>query len=49
MLKPVKLSRKYTKQLNDMMDEWTSTNEKIVPYAIRKNEYHNFNNLYKSN
>ena len=42
MLKLVKLEEKYKNQLFDMMDEWYNTNEKIVPYAIRKNDYHNF-------
>ena len=42
MLKLVKLEEKYKNQLFDMMDEWYSTGEKIVPYAIRKNDYHNF-------
>lgn len=38
----VKLSKEYKEQLNEMMDEWSSAGEKIVPYAIRKNDYHNF-------
>ena len=42
MLKLVKLEEKYKKQLFDMMDEWSTANEKIVPYSIRKNDYHNF-------
>ena len=42
MLKLVKLEEKYRPQLNDMMDEWTSTNEKIIPWAIRKCDYHDF-------
>lgn len=42
MLKLVKLEPKYKKQLFEMMDEWYETGEKIVPYAIRKNDYHNF-------
>lgn len=41
-LKLVKLSEQYKDQLFEMMDEWTAANEKIVPYAIRKNDYHNF-------
>lgn len=43
MLKLVKLEEKYKKQLFEMMDEWTATGEKIVPYAIRKTDYHDFN------
>ena len=38
----VKLESKYRTQLLDMMDEWTAYGEKIVPYAIRKTDYHNF-------
>ncbi|MBQ8625772.1 MAG: GNAT family N-acetyltransferase [Agathobacter sp.] len=41
-LKLVKLSEEYKDQLFEMMDEWTVADEKIVPYAIRKNDYHNF-------
>lgn len=41
-LKLVKLENKYKKQLFDMMDEWRATGEKIVPFAIRKTDYHNF-------
>ena len=42
MLKLVKLEEKYKNQLFDMMDEWYEAKEKIIPYAIRKNDYHNF-------
>lgn len=42
MLKLVKLEEKYKNQLFDRMDEWYETKEKIIPYAIRKNDYHNF-------
>ena len=38
----VKLSEQYQEQLTEMMDEWCATGEKIVPYAIRKNDYHDF-------
>lgn len=41
-LKLVKLSEEYKEQLFEMMDEWAAADEKIVPYAIRKNDYHNF-------
>lgn len=41
-LKLVKLSGAYKEQLFEMMDEWYSTGEKIVPYAIRKTDYRNF-------
>jgi predicted acetyltransferase len=29
-------------QLLDMMDEWYATGEKIIPYAIRKVDYHDY-------
>lgn len=38
----VKLTKAYQEHLEDMMQEWTGTGEKIVPYAIRKNDYHDF-------
>lgn len=38
----VKLSDQYQEQLTEMMDEWCATGEKIVPYAIRNNDYHDF-------
>lgn len=42
MIKLVKLEKKYKEQFIDMMDEWTSTGEKIIPYSIRKSDYKNF-------
>ncbi len=42
MLKLVKLEEKYKQQLYDMMNEWSNTGEKIVPYSIRKNNYLDF-------
>ena len=44
MLKLVKLDKQYKKQLFDMMDEWTSSGEKIVPHAIIKEDYRDFDN-----
>lgn len=41
-MKLVKLEEKYKSQLTDMLDEWYATGEKIVPYAIRKVDYHDF-------
>lgn len=43
-LRLVKLSIEYQSQLVEMMDEWSATNEKIIPYAIRKSDYHDFEN-----
>lgn len=42
MLKLVKLERKYYPLLVDMMDEWTKSGERIIPYAIRKNDYKDY-------
>ena len=41
-MKLVKLCEKYRAQLIDMMDEWAATGEKIIPSAIRKNDWHDF-------
>lgn len=40
MLKLVKMEPKYTNQLNEMMDEWTKANKKIIPWSICKSDYH---------
>lgn len=42
MLKLVELDYNYNKQLADMMEEWSASGEKIVPYSIRKNDYKEF-------
>ena len=42
MLKLVKLTKEYKELLNEMMEEWWYADEKIVPYAIRKKDYHDF-------
>ena len=47
MLKLVKLEEKYRSLLEDMMKEWYSTGEKIVPYSIRKTDYRDFDNYVK--
>ena len=41
-LKLVKLEAKYRRHLEEMMAEWHDAGEKIVPYAIRKNDYRDF-------
>lgn len=41
-LKLVKLEEKYRKELTDMMDEWLMVEKKFSPFAIRKNDHHNF-------
>ena len=40
VLKLVKMERKYAPQLFEMMDEWSAAKEKIIPWAIRKCDYH---------
>ena len=41
-LRLVKLAPEYRRQLNEMMEEWSAAGEKIIPYAIRRNDYRNF-------
>lgn len=41
-LKLVKASNEYRNQIKDMMDEWNTFGEKIVPYAIRRLDYNDF-------
>lgn len=41
-LKLIKPCSEYKKQICDMLDEWYSTGEKIVPYSIRRLDYHDF-------
>lgn len=43
-LKLVKASAEYRNQISDMMEEWNNYNEKIVPYAIRRMDYRDFEN-----
>ena len=41
-LKLVKATNEYRTQITEMLDEWYSSEEKIVPYAIRRLDYHDF-------
>lgn len=41
-LRLVKLTENYKQHLTDMMDEWSAADEKIIPYAIRRLDYHDF-------
>ena len=41
-LKLIKASNEYKKQISAMLDEWYSTGEKIIPYSIRRLDYHDF-------
>lgn len=47
-LRLVKLEKKYQRHLNEMMEEWYSTGEKIVPYAIRRLDYRDFDHYIKN-
>ena len=38
----VKASNQYCDQIKDMLAEWNATGEKIIPYAIRRIDYHDF-------
>lgn len=44
----VKASPKYQKQITEMLDEWYATGETIIPYAIRKADYHDFDRYCES-
>ena len=48
MLKLVKGSFAYERQIREMMEEWTQANEKIVPYAIAHYDFHDFENYLNS-
>ncbi len=45
-MKLIKLDKSYQRQLTEMLDEWTSYNKQYntnhSPYAIFKNDYHDF-------
>lgn len=41
-LQLVKAGPQYQKEITEMLDEWTAAGEKIVPYAIRRVDYHHF-------
>lgn len=47
-LRLVRLDDTYKKQLFEMMDEWCASREKIVPYAIRIADYHDWENYKNS-
>ena len=48
MLKLVKLDPSYHSLLIDMMDEWTATGESIIPMAIGKCDYRNYDTYAES-
>ena len=41
-LRLINASKKYKDQISDMLEEWYGTGEKIVPYAIRRIDYKDF-------
>lgn len=43
-LRLVKASEEYRSQISDMMEEWNSYGEKIIPYSIRRLDYTDFEN-----
>ena len=47
-LKLIKLQKEHMPLLIDMMDEWCASGEKIVPHAIQKVDYHNFDTYVQS-
>ena len=47
-LRLVKLTPKYRRHLNEMMEEWHATGEHIVPYAIRRLDYRDFENYMEN-
>ena len=47
-LQLVKMSENSNHSFGLMMDEWTKTGETIIPWAIRKVDYHDFDAYLKS-
>lgn len=47
-LKLIKPCAEYKTQISSMLDEWYSTGEKIIPYSIRRLDYHDFDNYCKN-
>jgi predicted acetyltransferase/ribosomal protein S18 acetylase RimI-like enzyme len=47
-IKLVKLTYEYKQQLTDMMDEWLAVEQDVSPYAIFKNDYHDFDNYLEN-
>lgn len=41
-LKLIKASKEYQKPITEMLEEWYASGEKIIPYAIRRLDYHDF-------
>lgn len=47
-LRLVRLEERYRRHLNEMMEEWYSSGEKIIPYAIRRLDYRDFDTYCKN-
>ena len=47
-LRLVKLTANYQRHLGDMMEEWNAAGEQIIPYAIRRNDYREFNDYMEA-
>lgn len=47
-MKLVKLNEENYNLLCDMMNEWTNTGEKIIPWSIRKTDYKDYDKYYYS-
>ncbi len=47
-IKLVKLTPEYRPQLEDMMGEWLDVEQDFSPYAIRKNDYRDFDNYLEN-
>lgn len=43
-LKLVKLESKYRRHLTEMLEQWYAVEERIIPYAIRRLDYRDFDN-----
>lgn len=41
-LRLIKASPEYRDRITDMLEEWHATGEKIIPYAIRRLDWHDF-------
>lgn len=44
----VKLSQQYRRHLTDMLDAWYATGETIIPYAIRRLDYRDFDHYLEN-
>ena len=47
-IKLVRLSPEYKQHLFDMMEEWLAVEQNFSPWAIRKNDYHDFEHYLKN-